>query len=284
MAPSGSWHPPPSAVTTARSAATRRRARDRSSGCDRIARRPRPPPDLDRHDTLTGRRDARVDRDGGRDTRPEAQPPHARARPGRARRSRRRRACAAACRRCRESVRTWRGRKQRRSCAMRRTLLVPIAGASPRCASAASKSPTLVPVGEHQRVARILARQHGGDRRDRPAGRRTCPSRCGRRGRCLRASSASSISLTNSRLPPASDSGASCSRSPAVLIDHDLRRRAGASSNAATVCACQSASGLPRVPIRSVVIDGTSESDRLARRSRPASSSARLNSRFNASE
>ena len=65
-------------------------------------------------------------------------------------------------------------------------------------------------------------------------------------------SSASSISLTNSRLPPTSDSGASCSRSPDVLMT--TMRQGGppaAAMRAATVFACHSASWLPRVPSRS---------------------------------
>ena len=56
------------------------------------------------------------------------------------------------------------------------------------------------------------------DRRARRAASPTCPSRCGRRDRWRRARSASSISLTKSPLPPASESGASCRRSPAVLM------------------------------------------------------------------
>ena len=66
-------------------------------------------------------------------------------------------------------------------------------------------------------------------------------------------SRASSISLTNSRLPPISESGASCSRSPEVLMVTIVQGGPPAAAmRAATVLACQRASWLPRVPIRSI--------------------------------
>ena len=71
---------------------------------------------------------------------------------------------------------------------------------------------------EHDGVARILARQHGADLQARRAAPPACPCCCERPDRCCRSSSASSISLTNSRLPPISDSVASASRSPDVLM------------------------------------------------------------------
>ena len=79
-----------------------------------------------------------------------------------------------------------------------------------------------------------------------------CPCCCGRRGRPRGCSSASSISFTNSRLPPTSDSGALRQPVAGRLDDDDLARRsaAPASISAATVCACHSASWLPRVPRR----------------------------------
>ena len=64
-------------------------------------------------------------------------------------------------------------------------------------------------------------------------------------------SSASSISLTNSRLVPTSDIGADCSRSPVVLMMTSSTSTPADSSRAATVRACHSASWLPRVPMRS---------------------------------
>ena len=79
-------------------------------------------------------------------------------------------------------------------------------------------------VARDQHVARILARQEGGDRQARRAAPSACPSCCARRRRCGAASSASSISLTNRPLPPASDSGRSWMASPVVLIDDDLDR------------------------------------------------------------
>src|SRR5262245_34631077 len=71
--------------------------------------------------------------------------------------------------------------------------------------------------------------------------------------------SASSISLTKRRLPPTSDRGASCSRSPDVRMT--TMRQGGppeAVRRSATACACQSASWLPRVPIRSSRSEATS--------------------------
>ena len=62
---------------------------------------------------------------------------------------------------------------------------------------------------------RAAARRRAPDRRAAPP---ACPCCCARRGRSSPASSASSISLTNRRLPPISESGASASRSPDVLM------------------------------------------------------------------
>ena len=78
-----------------------------------------------------------------------------------------------------------------------------------------------------------------------------CPWRCGPPHRSSSSSSASSISLTNSRLPPTSESGADCSRSPVVLMMTSSTSTPADSSRAATVRACHSASWLPRVPMRS---------------------------------
>ena len=145
-----------------------------------------------------------------------------------------------------------------RNCAARRTLPVPTTASPSSRRRAAAKS-------------------------SRPAcARRTMASRGSSRGRTAPMSSpsgstadmsfalctamstssarrASSISLTNRRLPPTSDSGACCSRSPAVRMTTTSAAAPAASIRAATVLACQSASALPRVPILSVVI----------RRSRP---------------
>ena len=67
-----------------------------------------------------------------------------------------------------------------------------------------------------------------------------------------RRSSASSISFTKSRLPPASDRGRSTRLSPVVLMT--TMRHGGppaSATRAATARACHSASWLPRVPSRS---------------------------------
>ena len=72
------------------------------------------------------------------------------------------------------------------------------------------------------------------------------------------ASSASSISLVNRPLPPASDSGRSWMRSPLVemtsMAKASSARSCAAISRARVSCACASASGLPRVPILNTVV------------------------------
>ena len=110
-----------------------------------------------------------------------------------------------------------------------------------------------------ERVAHVLARQHARRSRARPAARVAmsfieCTARS-----ISPASSASSISLVNSPLPPTSDSGRSWMRSPEVLMTHDLdprlrQARARPSAAPRTSCACASASGEPRVPIRIVSV------------------------------
>ena len=75
----------------------------------------------------------------------------------------------------------------------------------------------------------------------------------------LPASSASSISLVNRPLPPSSLSGRSWMVSPLVrMIANSMSSSLApnaAASRARTVCACTSASGLPRVPIRKRAVD-----------------------------
>ena len=78
-----------------------------------------------------------------------------------------------------------------------------------------------------QRVARIGARQHGGDDQARRAGPSACPSSSGRRGRAGRRAAPSSISLVNRPLPPISASGRSWMRSPVRADDPDLDRVLG---------------------------------------------------------
>ena len=90
--------------------------------------------------------------------------------------------------------------------------------------------PTVAPCGSSamdlrlaadEGVARVLARQEGGEHQARPAAPSACPSTNAPRGRSRPASSASSISLVNRPLPPASASGRSWMRSPLVRIDLD---------------------------------------------------------------
>ena len=80
-------------------------------------------------------------------------------------------------------------------------------------------------------VARVLALQERREHQARPAARSACPWTNAPRGRSRRRASASSISLVNRPLPPASASGRSWMRSPLVRIDLDLdplRRRSRA--------------------------------------------------------
>ena len=79
--------------------------------------------------------------------------------------------------------------------------------------------------GRDEGVARVLARQAGGDGRARRAAASACPSSNARRCRCAPASSASSISRVKRPLPPSSRSGRSCTRSPVVRIGDDREGR-----------------------------------------------------------
>ena len=201
MAPSGSWQPPPSAVTTARSAGSETAAAHRWRR-HRIARARVVVANLNRHDTLSGCRYAHVDRDCGGDARAKAEPEQAG-------RGKDQRVILSAVELAQPGIdvsanRRERGlRQDRGSCAMRRTLPVPIVGISPRCASAPSKSTTVVPLPAPARRADL----RGQDRRDRQSSGSTADmsfALCTARSMSP-ASSASSISLTNSRLPPASE-------------------------------------------------------------------------------
>ena len=72
--------------------------------------------------------------------------------------------------------------------------------------------------GRDEGVARVLARQRAGDARGRRAAASACPSSSGRRRRCGLRASAASISRVKRPLPPSSESGRSCTRSPVVRI------------------------------------------------------------------
>ncbi len=139
------------------------------------------------------------------------------------------------------------------SCAIRRTLPVPIAGASPSAATAAWRSGWRCARCEHDRVARIFARQR----------RRHGQALGQHRRHVLRAVDREIDLAAEQRVLDFLDEEplAAGLRERRVLepvagcLDrHQLRRRAPRSSmSRATARACQSASWLPRVPIRSRV-------------------------------
>ena len=130
--PSGSWHPPPSATTTACSAASADPRRHIVHGCHSSIRPLVVSPDLYRDDALAGRRHAPFDGQAGGDPVAEPQP----AQPGGGEDQGiaclRRRASSAACRRFHGSLRTVHPDMSARNCATRRGLLVAIRGVSPR--------------------------------------------------------------------------------------------------------------------------------------------------------
>ena len=207
-APIGIWQPPPSRVTTARSAASAAAARGVVDGA-------RPAPrvalvvaaDLDGDDALARRRHAGLDGQRaprcGRACSSRRRPAAASTR----RRTRPRPACAAACRGCRESAGTCASGKQPRQlrdapdAARADARRAPEHAARPRRTATRSRRAA----GSTTRVARIFARQHRADLAGRRAAPPACPCCCARRDRSSPASSASSISFTNSRLPPISD-------------------------------------------------------------------------------
>src|SRR3954452_5694048 len=163
---------------------------------------------------------------------------------------------------------------------MRRTLPVPIDGDCPSIATRSSTLATvaafLVPLASGSSRTGNTTASSGSSRgrtpaMTRPSGRIAGMSLllCTARSTSRR-SSASSISFTNSRLPPTSDSGASCSRSPDVRITTISHGGPPAAAmRAATVFACHNASWLPRVPSRSVavIVARRRDDDRRSRRS-----------------
>ena len=118
-----------------------------------------------------------------------------------------------------------------------------------------------------------------GDRRRAPGpapARRARPSGCARRDRSRRRAAPSSISLTQTPLPPSSITGPVCTRSPCGDDDLLARPRGPGARRAAarpTCAACQRASALPRVPMtiasrRPLSSWGSSCLSRLAARAR----------------
>ena len=144
----------------------------------------------------------------------------------------RRRACAAACRRCRAARRP-RGRRARRSSCAR---------AAQRAGADARAGGQRVSARAAQRVARVLARRHRGERQAVGQRRRERPWPSARRGRSRRASSARS----SSRDPLAPCRSAARPRSPLVVIS---TISAAAAARVGHGAAWASASALPRVPI-----------------------------------
>ena len=106
--------------------------------------------------------------------------------------------------------------------------------------------------GRAERVARVLALGHRADDEAGREQRRAGPSSSGRRSRRRAARSASSISFTNSPLPPTSASGTSRILSPRVTSSWRRTSRPGSllRSREATWFACHLASGLRRVAMR----------------------------------
>ena len=162
-----------------------------------------------------------------------------------------------------------------RSCAARRTLPVPTRGAG----SGANSASGSVAACANDRRATTASR--GSSR-----GSTACTCNPGRRsaGRSLAlctarstcpSTSASSISLTNSRLPPALEIGLRCRRSPLVRMKTNSADGPPARTRApATASACQRASGLARVPIRSRLTD-SSRREAVPRQQRPRGPVAR---------
>ena len=225
-APIGVWQPPPSASTTARSASSAAAAagvvdrattaRARASSPSRISIATMPWPGAGTHasaGSVSEMRDA------------EARAAAARPRPARAHRTR---PSSSLRSRVSRLPRIGANRAPGNSRAQLRDA-PHAARADRRRLARARRSSSSIDVGR-LRPARVAplraARPRRADpraaARRRSPGRRAappaCPCCCGRRGRSSPRSSASSISLTNSRLPPTSESGASCSRSPDVLM------------------------------------------------------------------
>ena len=131
------------------------------------------------------------------------------------------------------------------NCAIRRTLLVPSDGDSPSAATTSLKDISAVrTVLDGNTIASRGSSRASTAPTFKPSGRIAGMSLLLWTARSISSrSNASSISLTNSRLPPASESGASCSRSPAVLMTVMRHERPLVSrSRAATASACHSAS------------------------------------------
>ena len=182
------------------------------------------------------------------------------------------RACAAASRRCRAAARP-RGRAAACStCACRRSDEVPTTAPARQLGERRG-------LAADEGVAHVLARQQAARSSGPPAARVgmsfiECTARS-----ISPASSASSISLVNRPLPPTSASGRSWMRSPVVLMTRDLERDAGRGrapppGAARTSCACASASGEPRVPMR--IVDACKGRSPDARRCRDISAPRRL--------
>ena len=200
-APTGVWQPPPSASTSARSAVSASPAAASSMRDDRVARARVVGANLDRDDALAGRRHARRRRERPARCATRTRAASVRPPPAPAHRARLRRACATACRDCRESPVKRAPGNSRVSCAMRRTLPVPIEGDGP---SAATRSSIMamadgygrwrMAVRQPSALSQAMTTTRPADllaaarRRssDPPAAPPTCPCCCARRGRSRR--------------------------------------------------------------------------------------------------
>ena len=225
-APIGVWQPPPSASTSARSASSAALAPRSLIGAtaashgvvvrrgSRWRRCPGPAP---------GRRRSSGSANEIRDV--ESEPAQAGRRQHQRIVARRRRACAAACRGCRGSASNARAGKQPRQLrdaphAARADRRRPARAQRVRCLDRRlGDRPRAVRPTRAARPRRADPRAAARRRSSRPSGSTAGMSLLLWTARSISPrSSASSISLTNSRLPPTSDSGASCSRSPDVLM------------------------------------------------------------------
>ena len=217
MPPMGIWHPPPSAATSARSASSaasgvgvvdlRDDCAASTASSLRISMAMMPWPGAGTHSSSgTSRRDP-----GG-----EPQSPQAPRRPARADRTRPHPACAGVYRDSRARLQT---RRPGTACAAARC------GGRCPCRCAPGQSQVDPRIGWRFLRRRQNTSASGGSSRSstaptsRPSGSTAGMSLLLCTARSISPpSSASSISLTNSRLPPISESGRSCRRSPEVLM------------------------------------------------------------------
>ncbi len=223
-APTGIWHPPPSARTMDCSAASAVPASASARACGRVTSLGIGRANLDRDDALARRRHAGTGVHGARDAVRALEPRQSSRRPAPAHRAPRRRVSAAVCRGCRARAR--RLRRERDGAAAPR-----VARCSCRCAASPRAGASRLrgrPAGaawwpgQHDRVAGILARQRRGQcQAFGRHGRHVLAAVHGQRPRRPPAARPR-ISFTNRRLPPIAseraEASVSATRSPSVLM------------------------------------------------------------------